>query len=131
MNLLKGLMKGVPENRKGRIPASCTVLLVFAAGLMAMGCGSTSHPSRPAESESHYEGVAGLYSIHDQIESGFRSVRRVQNNAIYRSYFFPPGCEIREEDIHGMVLDGLELETCGDARSNAGTSTLVVHNNRH
>ena len=131
MNLLKALIKSVPENRKGRIPASCTVLLVFAAGLMAMGCGSTSHTSRPAESESHYAGVAGLYSIHDQIESGFRSVRRIQNNAIYRSYFFPRGVEIREADLHGMILDDLELETSVDTHSNAGTATVIFNNNRH
>src|SRR5690625_2049996 len=131
MSLLKSLINSVPGNRKGGVHASCTVLLVFAAGLVAMGCGSTSHTSRPAELESHYAGVVGTYSIHDQIESGFRSVRRIQNNAIYRSYFFPPGAEIRDADLHGMILDDIELETSVDTHSNAGTATVIFNNNRH
>src|SRR5690625_5522674 len=98
---------------------------------MAMGCVSTSHTSRPAESESHYAGVAGLYSIHDQIEPGFRSLRRIQNNAIYRSYFFPPGDELREADLHGMILDDLEFETSVDTHSNAATATVIYNNHRH
>src|SRR5690625_7955174 len=102
MSLLKSLINSVPGNRKGGVHDSCTVLLVFAAGLVAMGCGSTSHTSRPAELESHYEGVVGTYSIHDQIESGFRYVRRIQNNTIYRSYFFPTCTEIRYTELPGI-----------------------------
>src|SRR5690625_7288182 len=96
-----------------------------------MGSASTSPPPRPAKSESTYPGVAGLYSIHDQIESGFRSVRRIQNNAIYRSYFFPPGVQIREAGLHGMILDDLELETSVDTHSNAGTAAVIFNHNRH
>lgn len=130
MSLLKTLINSVPGNSKRGILSSCSVLFVMAAGLMVTGCGSTSHTTRPAEYESYYAGVAGIYSVHDQIESGFRSVRRIQNNAIYRSYFFPVGAEIREADLREMILEDFELETSVDTHSNAGTATVIFNNSR-
>lgn len=127
MNLYKILIQNVQRAvSTGKIALACVAIL-FVTG----GCGSASQTTQASEDDSYYVNGLGSFSVNDQIENGFKSVRRIQNNTIYRSYFFPEGSEIREADLPEMDLDARNVETSVETYSNAGTATVIFNNNTH
>lgn len=98
------------------------ILILFA------GCGSASQTTRSYGDDAWYVNGLGPASVHDQISEGFMSVRRIQNNTIYRSYLFPGDSVIRAADLHEMDLEAGGIQTSVDTHSNAGTATVIFNN---
>lgn len=123
MRLNKILIHHIERVTPARKALSVIGVLIFVSS----GCGSSSQTASSSETSSYYASGLGSFPVNDQIEDGFKSVRRIQNNTIYRSYFFPDGSGIREGDLPEMDLDALNAETSVETHSNAGTATVVFN----
>lgn len=124
MSLNKVLTQNLPGNVTGFFASLFGGLLLIIGG-----CGSASQTAQQAGADTYYDSGIGSVSVNSQIESGFQSVRRIQNNTIYRSYFFPEGSEIHVSQLVEAALDSLGLETSVDTHSNAGSATVIFNNN--
>ncbi|TVR19290.1 MAG: hypothetical protein EA391_01050, partial [Balneolaceae bacterium] len=95
--------------------------------LIAAGCKSTEQPVREATDTGFYQNVLGSDIVRNQITRGFSSVRRVQNNVIYRTYQFDVDALPRRSEIEGAYFSNIATRSQTDSHSTAGTAT-VLHN---
>lgn len=105
------------------------LIILFASVLVLImaGCKSTEQPHRETIDTGYYQNVLGSDLVRDQITRGFSSVRRIQNNVIYRTYQFDPDDLPRRSELDGIYFVDASARTQTDNHSTAGTAT-VLHN---
>lgn len=104
--------------------------MVIASGVLLFTACSTSENVSYEENETYYyRSYTGSDLIREQIKDSFKSIKRVQNEAVYRTYYFdeedpPRRSDLRDTDLE-VVADHTKLEN----HSTAGT-TLTISNTR-
>lgn len=101
------------------------ILVLF---LIIAGCstsGEVGNATNPTDS-GYYKNHVNSGLIRRQIEEGFRSVLRIQNNVIYRTYQFYLDDMPLESEVHGQDLDDISAQSYLDDQSTAGTAIVLT-----
>ncbi len=99
---------------------------LFAMMLLIMaGCKSTEQPLRETVDTGYYQNVLGSDLIREQITRSFDSVRRIQNNVIYRTYQFGPEQLPCRSELQNVSFSDAALRSQTDSHSTAGTATVL------
>lgn len=106
-----------------RIIQFVLVLLFFTAG-----CSPTREVGVPVSStdSGYYKNHINSELIRQQIEEGFESVLRIQNNVIYRTYQFYIDEMPLESELRGRDFDEISAQSHIDDRSTAGTAIVLT-----
>jgi len=104
--------------------------MVIVIGLLLFTACSTSENITYEENESYYYlSSTGSDLIREQIKESFKSIKRLQNEAVYQTYYFdkenpPRRSDLRDADLK-VIADHSKLEN----HSTAGTA-LTISNTR-
>lgn len=104
--------------------------IVIVIGVLLFTACSTSESTTYEEYETYYyHSSTDSDLIREQIKESFKSIKRVQNEAVYQTYYFdkenpPRRSDLRDADLQ-VVADYSKLEN----HSTAGT-TLIISNTR-
>ncbi|WP_234570277.1 S1 family peptidase [Rhodohalobacter sp. 614A] len=93
------------------------------------GCSSTRDIGRHsgnATDTGYYRNHVNSGLIRMQIEEGFRSILRIQNNVIYRTYQFYLDELPSESEVHGQNLNEISVQSYLDDQSTAGTAIVLT-----
>ncbi|MDX1640510.1 MAG: serine protease [Balneolaceae bacterium] len=105
------------------------LLLVFS-----MGCSGSREVAIISSGKNYsdrgtYRNHVNSGLIRTQIEEGFRSVLRIQNNVIYRTYQFYLDDLPLESEVRGQDLEEISAQSYLDDQATAGTA-IVLTNHR-
>lgn len=96
------------------------MLVVFA-----MGCSGMREARIGENDNGYYKNHLQSQTVRDDINEGFRSVVRIQNNVIYRTYqFYVDDMRLRSELV-GADLSEVAAESYLDDQSTAGTALVL------
>lgn len=97
--------------------------------LLFTGC-STSQSTVYEENETtYYRSAAGSDLIREQIKESFKSIRRVQNEAVYHTYYFDEGGLPTLADLRQADFEKVSDYSRSENHSTAGTA-LTISNTR-
>lgn len=102
---------------------SGSMLFIFIAG-----CSGTREIVSTGNStdNGYYKNHINSGLIRSQIKEGFRSVLRIQNNVIYRTYQFYLDEMQQESELHGQDLEEISAQSHLDDQSTAGTAIVLT-----
>lgn len=100
-----------------------SVLLLITAGCSASR--EVRNATNPTDG-GYYKNHVNSELVRRQIEEGFRSVLRIQNNVIYRTYQFYLDQMPLESEVHGRNLDEISAQSYLDDQSTAGTAIVLT-----
>lgn len=100
--------------------------LIILLLLLTAGCTVIRQtPSEPYSDSGHYKNHVNSELIRKQIEEGFNSVLRIQNNVIYRTFQFYVDDMPLESELRGRDLEEVSVQSYLDDKSTAGTAVVL------
>lgn len=100
------------------------ILLFLMFFVFSTGCSSVREAGVGGDN-GHYKNHLQSQAVRDGIDEGFRSVVRIQNNVIYRTYqFYVDDMPLRSE-LEGEDLAEVAAESYLDDQSTAGTALVL------
>lgn len=106
-------------------PSNFTISLFAMMFLIMAGCKSVEQPLRETVDTGYYQNVLGSDLVREQITRSFDSVRRIQNNVIYRTYQFDPEQLPRRSELQNVSFSDVATRSQTDSHSTAGTATIL------
>lgn len=104
------------------------IVIIFSV-LLFTGC-STSDSIVYEENETYYyKSSTGSDLIREQIKESFKSIKRVQNEGVYKTYYFEGGNLPRQSDLRDADLEDVAGYSEFETHSTAGTA-LTISNTR-
>lgn len=101
---------------------SISFLILF---LFSIGCSGVREAGLGAGDDGYYKNHLQSKAVREDINRGFRSVVRIQNNVIYRTYqFYADEMPLRSE-LEGQDLSEMAAESYLDDQSTAGTAIVL------
>ncbi|NBC65007.1 MAG: hypothetical protein GVY07_05005 [Bacteroidetes bacterium] len=97
--------------------------LVLSAFLMS--CSGAGEIASGPNDRGYYKNHLQSQEVRDDIKKGFRSVVRIQNNVIYRTYqFYTDDLPLRSE-LEGVAFGNVAAQTYLEDQSTAGTAVVL------
>lgn len=106
-----------------RLPLIITIIIIFITG--CTGSQEMVRMVNPTD-KGTYRNHVNSGVIRSQIEEGFESVLRVQNNVIYRTYQFYLDDLPRKSELQGQDFDEVSGQSYLDDQSTAGTAIVLT-----
>lgn len=104
--------------------------MVIVMGMLLFTACSTSESITYEENETYYyRSSTGSDLIREQIKESFKSIKRVQNEAVYQTYYFDEDNPPRRSDLIDADLQDVADHSKLENHSTAGT-TLTISNTR-
>lgn len=103
-------------------------VLFFMLFVIITGCSGVRQAGIGGGDDGFYKNHLESQAVRDGIDEGFRSVVRIQNNVIYRTYqFYIDEMPLRSE-LEGQNLSDVAVESYLDDQSSAGTAIVLSEN---
>jgi len=100
----------------------CIILLV---AVLAGGCTGTNQVVMERDDSGYYKNPLQSQVLRDHIEEGFRSVVRIQNNVIYRTYQFFVDDRQTRSVLETANFEDVAAQSYLDDQSSAGTAIVL------
>lgn len=101
------------------------ILLFLAVFVIAIGCTGPREAGIGGDDRGYYKNHLQSQVLRDHIDEGFRSVVRIQNNVIYRTYqFYTDDMPLRSE-LEGVEFEVVAAQSYLDDQSSAGTAIVL------
>lgn len=112
------------------------IQFALAAGLILLsGCSAgevlrEDENNEPAESEAtsenYYQSYTGSDLLREQLKVSFDSIKRIQNNVVYRTYLLDPDSPHTQATLKNIDLEAVSVRSVIDNHSTAGTSIVMT-----
>lgn len=101
--------------------------VLFLLLFIIVGCSGVRETTGDVEytDRGYYKNHVNSELIREQIEDGFESVVRIQNNVIYRTFQFYVDDMPLESELKGQDLDNIAVGSYLDDQSTAGTAVVL------
>lgn len=101
------------------------MLVLITLSIVVVSCSEVRQVSVEGSDSGYYKNHLESQAIRDDINEGFRSVVRIQNNVIYRTYqFYIDDLPLRS-DLEGLVFENVAAQTYLEDQSTAGTAIVL------
>jgi len=105
------------------------VTIVFLLSSVALnGCGTQQTITERYSGDGYYKNSAQADRYSSRIEQGFKSIRRLQNTVMYRTYLFNPNQTITRSQIGSFSIENVAVASELESVTNAGTATVLSNN---
>lgn len=103
---------------------SCLITLV-----LFYGCGTSEQMAVDRDSgDGYYRNIVQADRFQRQVVQGFKSIRRLQNTVMYRTYLFNPSQTITRSQIGSFNIENVAVNSVVESVTNAGTATVLSNN---
>lgn len=101
------------------------IILFLVLFVYSVGCSGVREINVGGDDRGYYKNHLQSQALRDDIDEGFRSVVRIQNNVIYRTYqFYVDEMPLRTE-LEGVDFADVAIESYLDDESTAGTAIVL------
>lgn len=113
------------RNKKYHLRSGRLLFVLILPWFLYLGCRSSAVYVTELQDDGYYQNRSGSSLVRDQIKESFSTIRRIQSNTIYRTYYFPPERLPTEAELSGLQFSTVALTSDVDSHSTAGSALIL------